>query len=71
MLVLLALLVPASVASAKGLCARGRFQLRDATGRDAGAIGRVVLVFDRGTVDLEGMCSAKDVGRSYYYGDWQ
>jgi cysteine-rich repeat protein len=70
-LVLLVLLVPASVASAKGLCARGRFQLRDASGRDAAAIGSAVLVFDKGTVDLEGLCSATDVGRSYFYGDWQ
>jgi cysteine-rich repeat protein len=70
MLVLLALLLPASVASAKG-CARGRFQLGDATGRAAAALDRVVLVFERGTVHLEGMCSAQDVGRSYYYGFWQ
>ena len=71
MLVLLALLVPAAVASAKGLCTRGRFQLGEVRGRDAGTLGHAVLAFDKGTVDLEGICSATDVGRSYYYGQWQ
>src|SRR5689334_9786025 len=71
MLVLLALLVPVAVASAKGLCSRGRFQIVEARGRHVGELGHAVLVFDKGTVDLEGICAATDVGRSYYYGQWQ
>ena len=70
MLVLLVLLAPASIASAKGVCWRGRFQLGDASGRYAAALGGVVMMFGDGTVDLEGMCSARDVGRSYGYGFW-
>jgi cysteine-rich repeat protein len=69
-LVLLALVVLTPVASAKGLCAPGRFQLGNTTGRDAAALGGAVLVFGEGTVELAGMCGARDVGRSYYYGDW-
>jgi len=65
------LLASASLASAKGLCARGRFELVGATGREVAALGGVVLDFDEGTVELEGMCSAPDVGRSCHYGHWQ
>jgi hypothetical protein len=65
----LALLIP-SVASAKGLCPRGRFQLEGASGRDAAVLGSATLLLDKGTIDLEGVCPTINGERPYFYGQW-
>lgn len=55
---------------ASRLCARGRFQLTDVTGRDAAALAGAILALETGTLELEGIGPSSSGRRSYYFGQW-